>query len=220
MKAVFFDAAGTLFHLPKGVGWHYARVAERHGGYLSAEVLERRFRTVWKVMPPAPDTAGPRADNDRGWWLSLLARVFSDAPKTFNLGTCFPELWEEFTQPGVWELFPETLETLRLLHGKTRLGIVSNFDSRLHRILGNLGISEFFEHVLVSSEVGADKPSPRIFATACEKFGIPSSDVLFVGDDPDADWRGAAAAGMQVFELSRPRNDLRGVLKIVAPLES
>jgi putative hydrolase of the HAD superfamily len=215
VKAVFFDAADTLFHLPNGVGWHYARVAGKHGGYLSAEVLERRFRTVWRAMPAAPETDGPRDDGDRGWWLSLLRRVFSDAPETFNLDTCFPELWEEFARPGVWALFPETLDTLRELQGKVRLGIVSNFDARLHRILANLGVADFFEHVIISSEVGADKPSARIFAAACQKFGITPGKVLFVGDDPEADWLGAGRAGMQVFKLKRPGNDLRGVSAIL-----
>ena len=215
MKAVFFDAADTLFHLPKGVGFHYARVAEKHGGYLSAEDLERRFRTIWRATPPAPETAGPRDDDDRGWWLALLVRVFSDAPPTFNLDTCFPALWEEFAQPGVWELFPETEEILRALHGKVRIGIVSNFDTRIHRVLANLGIAKFFEHVIISSEVGADKPSPRIFKVACEKFRIAPEDVLFVGDDPEADWLGATDAGMKVFKLKRPGNDLRGVISLV-----
>ena len=212
MKAVFFDAADTLFRLPKGVGWHYARVAEKHGGHLSAEVLERRFRTVWGVMPPAPETDGPRLDDNKAWWRSLLQRVFSDAPPTFSLEQCFPDLWEAFVQPGVWEVFPETVAVLRSLSGRARLGVVSNFDSRLHRIMAELDLAKYFEHIIVSSEVGADKPSKRIFRHALERFGLKAEDVLFVGDHPEADWAGAEAVGMQVFRLKRPENDLRGLL--------
>ncbi len=212
MKAVFFDAAGTLFHLPRGVGWHYARAAEKHGGYLSAEVMERRFRTVWKAMHPSPETDGPRPDDDRGWWRALLGRVFSDAPPTFNLDACFPDLWAEFTLPDVWELYPETLEVLRALKGKARLGIVSNFDGRLHSVLSNLGLADFFEHVVVSSEVGSDKPSPGIFAHALKRFDLDAREVIFAGDDPEADWLGAERAGMSVFRLKRPENDLRGLI--------
>ena len=212
MKAVFFDAAGTLFRVAKGVGWHYARVAEKHGGYLTAEVLERRFRTVWSAMPPAPECAGPRGDDDKAWWLSLLVRVFSDAPPTFDLGTFFPDVWEEFARPDVWEVFPETVEVLQALSARARLGIVSNFDSRLHRILAGLNLARFFEHVVVSSEVGSDKPSPRIFAHALKCFDLQPRDVVFAGDDPDDDWFGAERAGMSVFRLKRPENDLRGLL--------
>ena len=213
MKAVFFDAAGTLFHLPRGVGWHYARAAEKHGGYLSAEIIDRRFRTLWGTMPPSPETDGPRADDDRGWWRSLVDRVFSDAPPTFNLDACFPDLWEEFTRPGVWELYPETLEVLQALKAKARLGIISNFDGRLRSVLSNLGLADFFEHVVISSEVGADKPSPRIFTHALRRFELEAKDVVFTGDDPEADWLGAERAGMKVFRLKRPDNDLRGLLQ-------
>lgn len=215
MKAVFFDAAGTLLHLPKGVGWHYARVAERHGGYLSAETLESRFRTVWSVTQPVLETDGPRPDDDREWWRSLVARVFSDAPPSFDLDAFFPDVWEEFARPGVWALYPETLEVLRALSGRARLGVVSNFDGRLHRILSQLGLAQTFEHVVVSSEVGADKPSPKIFTNALERFGVEPSDVVFVGDSPEEDWAGAERAGMQVFRLQRPGNDLRGLLQML-----
>ncbi len=215
MKAVFFDAAGTLLHLQKGVGWHYAQVAERHGGYLSAETLESRFRTVWSVTQPAPETDGPRPDDDRGWWRTLVARVFSDAPPSFDLDAFFPDVWEEFARPAVWALYPETLEVLRALSGRARLGVVSNFDGRLHRILSQLGLAQTFEHVVVSSEVGADKPSPKIFANALERFGVEPSDVVFVGDSPEEDWAGAERAGMQVFRLERPGNDLRGLLQML-----
>lgn len=212
MKAVFFDAAGTLFHLPRGVGWHYARVLKKHGGYLSAEDMDRRFRTLWGAMPPPHETDGPRPDDDRGWWLSLLQRVFSDAPPTFKLDACFPDMWAEFARPGVWELFPETLEVLHALKAKARLGIVSNFDGRLRSVLSNLGLTDFFEHVVISSEVGADKPSPRIFSAALERFGLKANEVVFAGDDPEADWLGAERAGLKVFRLKRPENDLRGLL--------
>jgi putative hydrolase of the HAD superfamily len=215
VRVVFFDAAGTLFHLANGVGWHYARVAEKHGGYLSAEALDLRFRIVWRAMQPPMEMDGPRPDDDRSWWLSLIVRVFSDAPSTFNLDGFFADVWSEFTQPGVWSLYPEAMDVLNSLRGKCRLGVVSNFDGRLHRILSILGLTEFFEHVIVSSEVGADKPSPKIFTAACKKFDVASADVLFVGDDPDADWHGAERAGMRVYRLKRPENDLRGIAALL-----
>ena len=93
--------------------------------------------------------------------------------------------------------------------------MVSNFDGRLHRILSQLGLAQTFEHVVVSSEVGADKPSPKIFTNALERFGVEPSDVVFVGDSPEEDWAGAERAGMQVFRLQRPGNDLRGLLQML-----
>jgi len=50
IKAIFFDAAGTLFHLPLGVGYHYALVGEEIGLKLDAAQLDRAFVKAWNSM--------------------------------------------------------------------------------------------------------------------------------------------------------------------------
>lgn len=209
-RVVFFDAAGTLFHLPRGVGWHYAEVARRHGTELDEAALNRAFRSIWKTTPAPLETRMPRAD-DREWWRALVSRVLDagGAGGKLDRAAYFDELWDEFVKPGVWELFPETREVLGALRGRVRLGVISNFDGRLRRILALLGISEFFEDLVISSEVGSEKPSPHIFGEAVRRFGIAPHEALHVGDEPEADWRGARDAGLQVFELRRPGRTLR-----------
>ena len=211
-RVIFFDAAGTLFHLPRGVGWHYADVARRHGAELDEDALSKAFRSIWKAMPPPVETRTSRAD-DQEWWRTLVFRVLDDcaAGCEMDRAAYFEELWEEFTKPSVWELYPETREVLSALVGRFRLGVVSNFDGRLRKILPLLGISEFFEDLVISSEVGSEKPSPHIFVEAVRRFGILPHEALHVGDEPDADWRGAREAGLQVFELRRPENSLRDI---------
>ena len=211
-KVILFDAAGTLFHLPRGVGFHYADVALRHGATVEATTIEQAFFRAWKAMPPPAETDGPRPDDDRKWWEALVGLTLDDVGMAIDRGAYFAELWEEFAKPGIWELYPETREALVRIGQRFRLGVLSNFDSRLHRILVHLGISHFFEHVIVSSEVGADKPSPRIFEEALDRFDTTADFALHVGDDPQADWEGAAAAGLGVFRLKRPENSLQDVL--------
>ena len=216
-RAVFFDAAGTLFHLPRGVGWHYCDVALRHGAVLDEAELNRAFRLAWKDAAAPHETEGARPDDDRGWWRALVERVLDECgtPPMPDRDAYFAELWGEFTRPGVWELFPETLEVLSALKERVRLGVVSNFDSRLRAILAELGIAEFFDDIVISSEIGADKPSARIFSAALVRAGVRASDALHVGDDPVADWHGAERAGLRAFHLQRPENSLRGVLDLL-----
>lgn len=216
-RAVFFDAAGTLFHLPRGVGWHYRDVARRHGAMLDEAELNRAFRQAWKDAAAPPETEGARPDDDRGWWRALVGRVLDDcgAPENLDRDAYFSELWPEFTRPEVWELFPETREVLTALKGRVRLVVVSNFDSRLRAILSGLGIADYFDDVVISSEVGADKPSPRIFSEALMRACVQAGEVLHVGDEPEADWLGAERVGLRVFRLQRPGNSLRDVLESV-----
>jgi putative hydrolase of the HAD superfamily len=85
----------------------------------------------------------------------------------------------------------------------------------LRFILQNLGISKFFAHVFISSELGADKPDPEIFRRALKIMHLGANEALHVGDDPERDWKAAAAAGLLVFRLDRPRNSLRDLLTIL-----
>jgi putative hydrolase of the HAD superfamily len=216
---IFFDAAGTLIHLPRGVGTHYREVAQRHGFDPDEERLERAFSEAFRTLPPPLTTKLPRPDDDRGWWRSLVHRVIeeSGAPVVFNRDRYFDELYDEFTKPGVWELYPEVRQVLSQLAGRFRLGIISNFDGRLRPILRHLALEQYFEVVAISSEVGADKPDPWIFHRALELAGVPGSAALHVGDDPECDWEGAEAAGLSAFRLERPENDLRRLLNLLAP---
>ena len=83
-------------------------------------------------------------------------------------------------------------------------------------ILEQLGISKYFSHVFISSELGVDKPDPEIFRRALSFINLPADKVLHVGDDPERDWKAGRAAGLNVFELNRPKNSLNDLLEEVA----
>jgi len=209
VRAVLFDAAGTLIHLPRGVGFHYAEVAERHGVSYSLEAFDRAFALAWRAMPRRISTGSRRLDDDRGWWRQLVDRTLDtmEVPP-FGRAAYFNDLYTEFTRPGVWELYPEVPSVLETLGSRFSLGIISNFDSRLRTILEQFGLLSRFEPIVLSSEVGIDKPDGAIFITAVERLGLKPAEVCYVGDDPKVDWEGAEKVGMHVFRLDRRVNDL------------
>lgn len=221
LKAIFFDAAGTLFHLPKGVGYHYALVAKRMGLNFDAARLNAAFNDVWSAMPARPTTGLPREDDDKGWWSSLVDQVIERvAPQTHELDrdTFFEAAYSHFAEAEVWALYPETIDVLEKLHGHFTLGVISNFDGRLRMILEQLAISKYFTEVVISSEVGADKPDPMIYQRAAELAGVDPDEAMHVGDDPVRDWKGAETAGMHVFRLDRARNSLHEVAAACASI--
>ena len=214
-RVVFFDAAGTLFHLPQGVGFHYREVLSRHGVDRDEAVLGAAFREVWAEIEPPALSAGPRPDDDRGWWREVVGRVLDRCgvgAEEVKRGPFFDELYAEFVRPAVWRLYPEVEEVLETLARRCVLGVITNFDGRFRAIAEQLGIARHFRHLVISSEVGADKPELRIFQRALEIAGVTAAEALHVGDDPVCDWQGAERAGLQVFRLDRPRNDLRALL--------
>ena len=218
IRAILFDAAGTLFFLTKTVGDHYAYVGRQVGLDLNAQELGRAFHTAWQQMPPRPAINGPRENDDKGWWRDLVGCVFDQvAPSIGELDrdNFFEVAYEHFAEPGIWELYPEVPEVLKQLRKRFQLAVISNFDGRLRFILQHLGIAKDFAHVFVSSELGADKPDPEIFRRALKLMHLNAVDVLHVGDDIERDWKAAAAAGLSAFRLDRPRNSLCDLLNWV-----
>lgn len=218
-RAIFFDAAGTLIHLTKSVGAHYALVAERQGLTLDPQQLTRVFAIVWKEMPIRPATGEPREDDDKGWWRDLVERLLdrlSPRIDPFDRNTFFEAAYGHFAEAGVWELYPEVRDVLAALGLRYELAVVSNFDGRLRMIFEHLSISKYFRHIFLSSELGADKPDPWIYNRALEISGFAPNEVLHAGDDPERDWAAAEAAGLEVFRLHRPQNSLRDLLRLLS----
>lgn len=75
----------------------------------------------------------------------------------------------------------------RTRHLAARAGIktcvVSNFDTRLRPIMDGLGLSRLFDAIVISAEVGAEKPNPVIFEAACAVLGVKPWEAVHVGDD-------------------------------------
>ena len=217
-KTIFFDAAGTLIHLPRSVGHHYAFVAERIGLRLDSGALDEAFNACWKTMAPRSAIDGPRDNDDKGWWRELVNRVLDRvAPRMSDLDrdAYFEAVYGHFAEAGVWDLYPEVIEVLDTLQGRFQLAVISNFDGRLRMILEHLGVSKYFAHIFLSSELGADKPDPEIYRRALRLSGVRPNETLHVGDDPERDWEGATAAGLAVFRLQRRENSLRDLLSIL-----
>ena len=204
---IFFDAAGTLIRLARPVGWHYAEVARKHGLDTDETRMESAFREAWKARSFRPASSGSREEDDRPWWRALaLDALRAAAPPAAKIDedAWFEELYAHFAKPGVWILYDDARRCLDRLTGRFRLAVISNFDRRLRCVLEDLGVASKFEQLFISSEMGCEKPDPGIFQQALAGMGVDAWRCLHVGDDPERDWAGAAAAGMAVFEVRRP----------------
>jgi len=86
-----------------------------------------------------------------------------------------------------------------------RLAIVSNFDyaPTAYMLLEKFKITNLFEQVIISEEVGWRKPNHIIFQTAVNKLKIRPQDALFVGDNYYADVVGSKALGMDTAWINR-----------------
>ena len=96
------------------------------------------------------------------------------------------------------QLIADTIEVLQYLKTKYRLHVITNgFKEVQHIKLNNSGLFEFFEHIIISEEIGFNKPDERIFISALEKINATANECIMIGDDIETVVLGAIRAGMK-----------------------
>jgi putative hydrolase of the HAD superfamily len=211
---VFFDVAGTLIRVRDGVGAQYARVASRFDVAADPKALEREFPRAFRAAPPMAFPGAPAETvpgQEREVWRGIVRDVFAGAglmgafaPGRFD--AYFDAVYRHFEDAATWEVFPDVVPALSALRDLgCPLGIVSNFDSRVLRILEGLELAPWFDSVTLSSRVGATKPDPRIFDRALARHGVHAAQAYHVGDSPGQDYEGARAAGLGAILIDRAR---------------
>lgn len=96
-------------------------------------------------------------------------------------------------------MYPDTTPLLDSLHGRVRLGAITNGNADIAR----LGLERYFDFALSAVDLGAAKPSHLVFDTARNRAGVPAARIVHVGDDPESDVFGASRAGFQAVWLNR-----------------
>lgn len=210
-QVIFFDAMGTLFGLRGSVGEVYGQVAQQFGVVVSAQALNQAFFQSFKASPPMAFPGVPKAQlfrKEYDWWEAIARQTFHEtgALEQFqDFPTFFAHLYGHFTTAEPWLLYDDTIPTLE--HWQqlgVELGVISNFDSRLHTILKVLGINHYFTSVTISTEAGAAKPDPAIFQRGLAKHAALAHRAWHVGDSIKADYHGARAAGLTGIWIDRP----------------
>lgn len=204
LRAVLFDAVGTLLVLREPVGATYARFAEAHGARVPPARLDEAFARCRAAAAPVAYAPGlPLAEcaaRERAYWRRLVDDTFRAAdgsalPRPFE--AFFERLWAHYGGAGAWALAPGAEACLVGLRARgLATGIVSNFDQRLRAVLGELGVHHLFDVVVLPADAGAAKPERAIFDAALKRLGLGGGQAAFVGDHAEQDVAGARAAGL------------------------
>ncbi len=198
-RAVFFDAGETIVHphpsFPELLvavlseeGFTVDPIEVREGVSLVAEHFARASddRVLWTTSPHA----------SRAFWLGVY-REFLGRLRLPDDGGLPDRLYGAFTDLSNYRLFDDVLPAFRALRDANLvLGVISNFEEWLERLLDELGVADLFEVQVISGIEGVEKPDPAIFELALERVGLPASASVYVGDSPAFDTDPAEALGM------------------------
>lgn len=218
IRAIIFDVGGTLVYPVDPVGETYAKFARQYGVKLAPEATTTAFREAFKSCSPRGKGGVPTNGDDRTWWKQVVAKSTIDKtfpdPATFE--AFFEDVYLHFAKAEAWGIYPEALEVLEDLRDRgVDLGVLSNWDARLHSVLDGSGLGEFLPNRFISAELGWEKPDPAIYRHVTEIMRLTPGSVLSVGDDPKNDVEGPKKAGWQAIQIERPKRDLWSAVRAI-----
>ena len=227
LRAVLFDAAGTLMDPRETVGETYSRFAARQNVNLSAGRLQDAFERYIANAETAPRLESSVKEivaAERSGWRGIVRGTFraADGAAAFrDFEAFFAELYGYYGSGDAWILRSGAAGGLAALRESgIRVGIVSNFDHRLPQILGDLGILELLETVVLPSNSGERKPGAEAFATALARLEVAADETIYVGDDPRFDLEAARRCGLRAVDVAQIRSweELAATLPTLATL--
>jgi putative hydrolase of the HAD superfamily len=201
-QLVLFDLDDTLGDYATARASRLRRAFQPHLGAATASDPEAMI----EAMIAESIKASPHGSEH---FPGLFRRFGIDAPEAARAAA----LWYRTNRFYDLRLFADAIATLTALRTfptgdglcrRRRLGIVTNGPADVQRDkIDLLGIRDFVDFIVISGELGAEKPDPRIYAEALKLGGATAEETVFVGDAPLIDILGAKNAGMRSIWVNR-----------------
>lgn len=209
IKAVLFDMFDTLMLIERNHEF-YSPSLMRMYRYLNKQGINVSFEEFKEAYIKARDELYAKADatfeephfNVRvSEALKLLGYNYDISDPVVAGATS--EFCEEFMK--FVRIDDDAESMLKSLHGKYKLGLVSNFaiPECVHKLLKASQLDGFFDVIVISGAINKRKPSPEIFQSALKMLSVTAEETVFVGDTIDADIEGPKAVGMKAIYIER-----------------
>ena len=210
LRAVIFDLGGTLMY--ERASWHNitAQGDEALTKYLIAQGMELNLSTFPVEFRRRLGEYFSQREKDllETSYTFVLIELLKDKGYTNLPDDVVRKALDSLftiTQTN-WMLEDDALPTLKKLEKDGyRIGLISNAgdDQDVHQLLQRFGIASYFDFILTSAACSYRKPHPRIFELAIANWYFLPSETVMVGDNLDADIRGAKSAGLYAVWISR-----------------
>jgi len=203
---VFFDAGETIVYPHPSFPELLAQILRKEGHPVDPAAIRDKVHVVADIFTTAASEGelwSTSPERSRNFWDRVYRRLLDELGVPLGEGLA-SAIYGTFTDMANYRLFPDVLPTLDRLSGAgLRLGVVSNFEEWLERLLESLGVTRYFDVRVISGVEGVEKPDPKIFLLALERMGVEAGEAVYVGDSVQFDVAPATAVGMLGVLLDR-----------------
>jgi putative hydrolase of the HAD superfamily len=205
-RAVFFDAGETLVHPHPSFPELLSDLLGREGIYADPIDVREGVSIVADHFARAAEDGvlwTTSAHASKAFWMEVYRAFLARVGAGDRVG--LPErLYGAFTDLSNYRLFDDVLPVLHRLKGEgLTLGVISNFEEWLERLLVELRVADLFDLQVISGIEGVEKPDTAIFRIALERAGMEAAGCVYVGDNPIFDTTPAEAVGMRGVLIDR-----------------
>lgn len=192
VSACVFDAYGTLFEVDSVARGAQEALGDRWRA-LSELWRAKQLQYTW-----LRGLAGHHADF---WQVTGEALDFAMASLGIEDRGLHRRLMDLYLGISAYPEVPATLS--RLKEKGLKFAILSNgTPSMLAAATANAGIGSYFDAVLSVEEVGVYKPHPSVYGLACDRLGVPASEICFLSSNSWDAWS-AKAFGLTTLWCNR-----------------
>ncbi|OGU55370.1 MAG: hypothetical protein A2V66_04145 [Ignavibacteria bacterium RBG_13_36_8] len=208
-KGIFFDLYGTLLIFgDMKAAWEnwmtaYYNIIVERGFNISEENFIAQLDGFFSRLRPAVINPELTVYEHRLLEQNKKIGFNSSIPMLHKMANVTINAWDNYVQ-----IDPEAIDVLSKLKNLFKLALITNFDHppHIHDLLARHKLKNLFEEIIISGEVGSDKPDPKIFQTALDKTNLKPAEVVFIGDSPE-DVNGSKNAGLKPVLIKRERDE-------------
>jgi putative hydrolase of the HAD superfamily len=215
LKAVIYDAGGTLLRGRPTIDELCDIAFQEFEVYLEPDQLRAAMPDVGYFFLQRRDRDGLGVyDSDeqaRNFWREYYLEAFRAAGIEHDqevLATLAVRLNDWYAQAEQWQVYDDAW--LALEEGRRRglvQGVISDWGTDLVATLTSLGLTQYFDFVVVSAVVGRAKPAAEVFRYALSRAEVTADEAAYVGDSYIADVLGARGAGLTPVLVDRKPHD-------------
>ncbi|MBU6998285.1 MAG: HAD-IA family hydrolase [Theionarchaea archaeon] len=201
--SVLFDLTGTLVWSEPPGETLFCEACDLLGFHVSPSELYRATAEVDRTIHvPLPATRKEEADFFAYGHMSALHKVGIDA--TVSHGWFIHHYIQDRMRYHKFFDVDTVLSCLK--ETGLKLGVVANAAPSTRERIANLGLDVYLDTIILSGEVGFEKPEPQIFKAALRILGVSPQETVYVGDTYHTDVEGAFEAGIIPVLLDRSQS--------------